>query len=449
MRSLFVFLLVALLFAGCSGHSGSENGDRIAAEVNGVEITRREVEFIYQRSAVPGADEAAARNQRRSILAGLVRAELLAQQGAKMNLDKSPEYLLALHDAQRRVLAGLAQDKIASLPSGQVSPEVVAQVIAGNPDVFSARKLFVFDEVFIPVVDVPLLNSLDASAEKGASLGELLDAVKAKGVRFQRSTKTMTSDQLQPAILKVLIGSKPKVPVVIRVEDRFSMILMVHSVTPVPVEGNSATVAATRMIEAQQRNEALSKKLSDVLDGSKIRYFGEYKADSAGSKSGVAPLPNANLDRAAGRMTHRFRLAVSLGISFMGGMLLLFMVKSILAGEAWSPRLWFAENKGAQAVNFDYDIFEASTGVKLMLFIVSLLGVAAMAVQIYLVWPEMPFWMMGVAAVAGSLAGFGSSRAFVLPALEPWVLRLRWLLVAVFVLIIAVALLVTRRIIFY
>lgn len=447
MRPLFAVILFAVLITGCSKHSGDGDSGRIAAVVNGVEITQREVEFLYQRSAVPGADEAVARNQRRSILAGLVRAELLAQQAEKLKLDKSPEFPLAMHDARRKVLAGMAQEKLVS-DVQPVIPDMVRRVIDENPNLFAARKLLVFDEVLISGVNVPLLESLNASAGKGASLAELLDAVKAKGVEFQRSTKTVTSDQMQPAILKVLLGSRPNVPVVMRVEDKFSMILVLHTVTPVPVEGRAAAITATNLLQSQLRNAALSQKMSGVLDASAITYFGEYKPDSSDAKKGLAALPAPNAERAKGVMTHRIRLAVTQAVAFMGAMLLLFISKTILSGQVWKPRLWPARKNADAPVTYDYDVFDAPPGVKLILFVFAVLGVVVAAFQFVLLWEELPFWMIGLGVVTGIVAGLGVSRVFALPALKQWAMKLRWLFLVCFASMIIVALLVTMRIIY-
>lgn len=446
MRPLLFIFLFAVLIAGCSKHAGNEDSGRIAAVVNGVEITQREVEYIYQRGAVAGTDEVAARNQRRNILSGLVRAELLAQQGAKMGLEKSPEYLLALHDSRRRALAGLAQEKLVS-DVQPVTPDIVQRVIDGNPNLFGVRKLFVFDEVVISGVDLPLLQSLNVSVGKGASLADLLDAVKVRGFSFQHSVKTMTSDQIQPAILKVLSDSKSNVPVVIRVEDRFSMILMLHSITPVPIEGKAATDAATKMIVMQRKNAVLMQKLAEVLDASKITYFGEYKTDSAGVKSGIALLPTADRDRAAGIMTHRFRLAVSLGIAFMGLMLLLFMDKTVLTGKVWKFPLRIPVSESNEAKGYDYDVYEVSFLARLVIFLISGLALVSMGYQLVLIWSQLPFWVMALAVFAGLFMGIGSSNIFSLSRFRRWTYAFRWFLLCCFFLIVIVALLVTMRII--
>ncbi|MGB7510902.1 MAG: EpsD family peptidyl-prolyl cis-trans isomerase [Pelodictyon phaeoclathratiforme] len=444
MRPLFAILLFAVLFTGCSNHSGNEGSGRIAAVVNGVEITQREVEFIYQRSAVPGADEVTVYNQRRGILAGLVRAELLAQHGAKDAVDKSPDYLLALHDAQRRVLSGLVEEKIATAVK-PISSETVERVIADNPNLFAERKLVVFEEVLISGVDVSFLQSLNASAGKGASLDALLDEVKARGIQFQRTTRTLTTDQIQPAILKVLFGSKPKVPVVIRVENKFSMILMLHTVVPVPLEGKAAVMAATTLLQAQQRNMVLSEKIKDLLDASKITYFGEFKPGAKLKKQGV-PLPIPDQERAASKRNRQIRFGVLLFFSFSFAMMLLTSMMQIQRGTLWLPRLWPARKKEIPVV-YNYEVQSISHIAELTLVFIGVSALFALAYHLHLLWDAIPLWMMAVALSTGILVGTGGSRLFALNVVQGFAEKFGWLLVILFCLLLAVTVIVTLRIV--
>ena len=109
MNSFFYLLLLAFTIVGCSPEPEKKDAGRTAATVNGVEITQREVTSLYERTAAPGVSEEARRNQERAILAGLVRGELLAQKAVAERLDRTPEFVLTLHEARRQVLAGLAE----------------------------------------------------------------------------------------------------------------------------------------------------------------------------------------------------------------------------------------------------------------------------------------------------------------------------------------------------
>ena len=106
MNSFFYLLFLAFTIAGCSSEPEKKDVGRIAATVNGVEITQREVTTLYERSATPGVSEEVRRNQERAILAGLVRGELLAQKAVAEKLDRTPEFLIILPKLVVRCLQG-------------------------------------------------------------------------------------------------------------------------------------------------------------------------------------------------------------------------------------------------------------------------------------------------------------------------------------------------------
>ena len=416
MRQVLFILLLAFTIAGCSSEEDNGIDSRVAAVVNGVEITQREVYFLYQHTATPSADEAVARNQRRTILAGLVRAELLAQQETKMKLDQSPDFLIAMHNSRRRVLAGFAEGEIASTAKA-VAPETVKTIISKNPNLFAQRKLLVYDEIIMQGVNVPFLHSLNASSAKGASLAALLDMVNAQKIPFRRATRTLTTDQIEPAIVTVLSNSKANVPVIARVQDKFSMILMLHTVVPVPLEGLAAEQTAANLLNNQQRAVAFSNKMRAVVDASKITYFGEYKPDAPETKNKLQriALPMPDPARAQSILRHQIAGAVSLALSFTAAMLLLFASKSFLTGTLWLPKLWPVHKRSAPANNsatFNYHKHQVSLLVQLTLFLVAGLSLVLIGYDLLLIWNILSFWMIAFSIIAGLLIGTGASHLY-------------------------------------
>ncbi len=444
MKSFIVFLFLTLTFAGCSPHAGDGSDGRVAAVVNGVEITQREVDFLSQRSAPPGASESVKNDQRRSILASLVRAEILAQQGTKMKLDQSPEFVLALYNARRGVLAGLAEEKIASTAK-PISQETIQNVISENPNLFSQRKLLVYEEVIIQGVNLPLLESLNTAAGKGASLEALLDEVKAKAIPFRRTTRTLTSDQIEPAILKVLSSARANIPVVMRVEDKFSMMLMLHTVVPIPLEGHAAEQAAANLVNSQQRSLAFSKKMSDVVDDTKITYFGEFKPGAQVKQTGIT-LPTPDPARAEGKRYRQFRFGALLAFSFTVAMMLLTALMRIQRGTLWLPRLWPARKK-KDSITYDYNVYVTSHIAELFLLFLAIAALFALGYHLHLLWDTIPFWMIVAASITGIFFGTGSSRFFAFKFIQSWSQKFRWIPVVFFGLLLAATVLGTVRIV--
>ena len=203
MSLFFYLVLFAFTIIGCSPEPEKKDAGRIAAVVNGVEITQREVAALYERTATTGVNDEVRRNQERAILAGLVRGELLAQKAVADKMDRSPEFVLILHEARRQVLAGMAEKSmLASLKP--LPDEALQSVVKQNPLIFGERKLLVYEQVLMPVVDVPFLQTLNDAAGKGASLSQLVDSIKAKKLKFQQVTQTQSTDQMQPAIARIL-----------------------------------------------------------------------------------------------------------------------------------------------------------------------------------------------------------------------------------------------------
>ena len=440
MRYLFYIVLLAFTVTGCSPHSGNSSADRIAAVVNGVEITQLEVRSLYERTAAPGVSKEAALEQKRNILASLVRSELLAQQAVKLHLDKTPEFPILLHEARRQVLAGMAQQSLAAATK-PLEIEAVRDIVAQNPRLFAERKLLVYEEVVMPVVDVPFLQSLNVQAGKGASLDQLVDEIKAKKMQFRRVTQTQSTDQLEPAIVNVLTSSKPGVPVVARVQDKFAMVLMLHNAVPIPITGEQAEQAARTMISSQMRNMAIQKKVKDALDKAKITYLGEYAQDASGKKIGALPLPDT--ERAERMNFHSMILALSITGAFAFVMLQLSASVSVLLGSIWAPRFWPAPKVPAVEKNVDAWLSEywVPAYIKFFILCCAVVSLFILGSQIMLVWPILEVWIVLASAVTGVLLGTGLSHLYARSPFPRW-----WVSVVLFTLLsLAAALVVTLR----
>ncbi|HHE32653.1 MAG TPA: peptidyl-prolyl cis-trans isomerase, EpsD family [Chlorobaculum parvum] len=436
LRMLLSLFTVFLTLSGCSHQEdGQKNGGEVAAVVNGVEITQHEVNYLSHRSAAPNASPEVAQNQRRAILADLVRSELLAQKAHAMKLDKTPDFTLAMYEARRKVLAGLAQQELASQVS-PVTPEVARKIVANNPRLFAKRKFLVYDEVLIPIVDEPLLKALTEKADNGASLNQLLDELNAKKVRFRRAKRAVASNQIQPAILKVLSKAKQGKPLVVRVGDKFSMLLMLDTIAPVPLVGDAATRSAQMMLMAQRRNAAISKGMATMLNSAKISYFGEY-AEKYDGKRKLSALPTPDKRVATKSVYRKFVFGGIISVSFISAMMFLTASMQILLGEPWLPRLWPDSKKGDEERSPYEEPYSAYLFEKLYVFLIGLAVIAGLVFELLTFWPLLPVWGSIVAVVSGVLLGTLSSQILGMDKVQNWSQKAHLLLVAVFAMPIA------------
>lgn len=427
-RLFWIFLFIAV--CGCSSQSEKESSGSVAAVVNGVEITQGEIDYFARNSVASAAGEAESIVQKKAILANLVRMELLAQSAQKMGLDKDPDFTLAIYEARRQVLAGMAESRLVK-GIKQVTPETANSLVGSNPRIFSDRKLLVYDEILIQGVDVPFLNSLISMANSGATEEQLVERLKSGNKIFQKTTRSQTSDKIQPVILDVLLKSKRNQPIIARVEDKFSMIMMLHTVLPVPLQGAQATQAAMSMAYAQQRNALLSKSMADLVNSAKITYYGDYAKTSAGQQK-LAGLPVPDEQKAARKTYKSAGFGAILSISVMFAILVLTASMRILRGGLWLPRLWPSSGISDEPKTQYEWAYEAYFIEKFYIGIAALVIFAVLAFEIYLLAQYLPIFGIAAGILSGVLLGVAVSRVFSLGALKGSSHKVYAVLVALF-----------------
>ncbi|AAM71948.1 MAG TPA: peptidyl-prolyl cis-trans isomerase, EpsD family [Chlorobaculum sp.] len=429
ITSLFFVLLFAIL-VGCSEKSAQESNSGVAAVVNGVEITNRQIDYFYQRTAMPGMSAEDSANLKRRILSDLIRIELLAGKAKEMKLDNNPDYSMALYAAQKNVLAGLAERKLAG-NQAPVTPDQAESVVQNAPQLFAGRKLYVFEEVIFPGVDMPLLESLDAMATNGAPLSGLLDELKAKKKPFNSSLKALTSEQLPAPILAVLNKLKPNTPQVVRSGDKVSVILVLHDAIPAPLEGDPARRAAAAMIEANQRNQALSKAMQELLDNAKITYYNEY-AKTADGKDKLSALPVPDANKATRELYKKIILGSGLTASFTLTIMMLTAVMRTFYSMLWLPRLWpGSANDAERTATFD---IRHTTPLSRQIYLFALLLLIAVVIifELVLVWSKLAILAMLAYIAGGIIVGVFASYLLNVGISRGWS-RKTYMLIASFI----------------
>ncbi|RXK88927.1 peptidyl-prolyl cis-trans isomerase, EpsD family [Chlorobaculum sp. 24CR] len=407
VTSLFFVLLFTIL-AGCSQKSGNEPNGGVAAVVNGVEITKRQVEYLYQRSANPNMNAEESANLKRRILADLIRLELLAGKAKEMKLDNNPDYSMALYTAQKNVLAGLAEKKLAGSQS-PTSPDQAESVVQNAPQLFAGRKLYIFEEVVFPGVNMPLLESLDAMANNGAPLSRLLDELKAKKKPFNKTLKALTSEQLPSPVLTVLNKLQPNTPQVVRSGDKISVILVLHDAIPAPLDGVPARKAAGAMIEANQRNQSLSKAMREMLDNAKITYYDEY-AKTADGNSKLSALPVPDTEKVTRNLYKKIIFGSGLSASFILAVMMLTAFMRTFYSMLWLPKLWPGSTSSAEQTA-KYDIRHTATlSRQIYLFALMLLIAVVIIFELLLVWDKLAIPVLLAHIAGGIIVGVFASR---------------------------------------
>ena len=459
MSKFFYLLCLAFTIAGCSPEPEKKDAGRVAAVVNGVEITQREVATLYERTATASVSDEVRRNQERAILAGLVRGELLAQKAVAEKLDRTPEFLITLHEARRQVLAGLAEKSmLASLKP--LSEDALQAVVKQNPLIFGERKLLVYEQVLMPVVDVPFLQSLNDAAGKGASLSQLVDSIKAKKLQFQQVTQTQSTDQMQPAIARILSNAKPNVPILMRVEDKFAMVLMLKSSVPIPLAGEAALQTARNITSSQIRNAEFGKKMKAVVDASKITYFGAFAPGAAVKKGAgqLVPLPTVDTKMLAEKKSQSIEIALALGVAYTFAILLLTFWMRLFLGKFWQPFM-SDKSKKVKSVEVDghsedhhvdeilHSVYKPPVYIRNFLFFVAAGALFTLGYQMMLVWSRTPEWIVALAVLSGLLLGVVFSHIFSFTPIRKLTQNMRFSPILLFSFGVVAAVILTKRLI--
>ncbi|WP_165498847.1 EpsD family peptidyl-prolyl cis-trans isomerase [Chlorobium sp. N1] len=438
-KSAWLFLTALLFIAGCSSGSEHETNKRIAAEVNGVEITKREVDFQFERTrngrTLP---DSVAVLQKRRILAGIVRAELLAQEARNMKLDRTPEFVMATHTLNRTMLSGLAEREIVeTVPELDQSEK--AAIVTRNPDIFLRRKAIFYEEAVFPVPDAAMLGPLDRAATSGSSFRELLAMLEAKKIGYRRQVKLSRTDAIPAALRNVLLNAELGRPKIMLVNDKVGVILLKRYVAADPLKGEAAVqMAGAGGLKAKQAR-AFSERMQEIVNGSEITYYDEYSPDSSLAAAAGLLLPQKNEQQIAARNMRRLKAAAAIGAAFLLAMMLLSAAVRVLKKKTWLPF-----KKNAPHHQNPLDQRRATPLDRTAVFLAGVVASGAIGHMLLTLSPIAPWWVLALGALAGLLLGVGGSYLFALSPLGPLTKKRRTLPLLVLLLLLAMSALVTK-----
>ncbi|MEI7447201.1 MAG: EpsD family peptidyl-prolyl cis-trans isomerase, partial [Burkholderiales bacterium] len=179
--STLASVALAATLAACSSHSDAPQSTQAVARVNDKEISVHQVNLLAQRLPANLPAERIA-EARRTILNGLVEQEKLVQYAIENKLDRDAATLQQLEAARREVLARAAVEKLGA-QSPKPTPDEVRAYFETNPDLFSKRRIYRFDEIVMPGVPANW-QLLEPQVLKAKSLREVAALLKASNIEL-------------------------------------------------------------------------------------------------------------------------------------------------------------------------------------------------------------------------------------------------------------------------
>lgn len=439
MRFNLLLLLFFVILAGCVNNSGKNNLKGVAATVNGVEITEREVDYIFKQRSTSTMSATESFNLKKAILSDLVNTQLWAQKARALKLHNSPDFTLATYNAQNSVLAMMAQKKI-SESIKQSDVDLLNDIIRNNPKLFSQRRLYVYDEIFIDSTDKNLLEEIDKNISAKNSITQISDIIRQKKLTSSYALKTVTSDNIPDEILSALDRLTPGVPQIIRVINRFSFVLVLHGSYPYPLSGEQALEKAEYLVKTRQTESVLSTEMGSLINNSDIKYFGDYSKQSLDNN-----LPHPDKDIAKRQQNKKFILLASLSLVVVSAVLSLTAAMRFIKGVLWLPRLW-PQKKLEQSTESVYEIpFELHVVHKLMLSLIALIFLTGLGIAVFSLTSKISLLYIMSSILTGILTGVMMSRIYSLKYLQEWTDKVFLIVAALFVLPVFANLLLILR----
>lgn len=403
----------------------------IVAVVNGVEITRKELDYLYSLNAAPHVPPEVAANMKRRILADLVRSEVLAQRAVAQKLDSKVDQELESRIARRRSLAAIAERDIMRQmkpASGQTALDFVNK----NPHMFAERRMLTLEELRFDSDSKELLDTIDKSTEKGAGVEKLEEQIRAAKGKSERKVYQMPTDKL-PGSLVSPLTAKPPQPVVVKFNDDTTRgsVLFVRASVAAPVVGREALQAAGMTLNMRQLQSTQMQGMQSVLGAAKISYWGEYAGGAMPTMAAMAPGLNGGKAYAP-QISRTRKAAITAGIgaaSMLSVMLLItgwryWVGSRRRAGMEQAPAgnqrflrripllsklLPQASHAEVLAATLASSRSAEGSGSRWYGKLLLLLGMGACAALLGMqgmgAWNRLPAWVVGTAGAGGLLAG--------------------------------------------
>ena len=252
---------VAVLTAGCNK---AEPKGQVIAVANGEEITLAELNEEARARGLPIASDRAIRD---TLIQDLVDRKLLAQQGLRDKLDRSPEHLIA---ARRLNEILLAQELIAAAQSEAADPseQEVQAFIKAHPRAFGQRVLINVDRISFPSLsDQNLGRALSATR----SLDDIDGLLAKAGVARTRNIELWDSANLADNMTARLLAVKSGEAALLPQADGMAAVRVI-SVEPRPVPQAERSGIARESMLRERTQLILQQLVQRARSAAKVDY---------------------------------------------------------------------------------------------------------------------------------------------------------------------------------
>ena len=262
-------VILAISMAGCSKKDGDKAATQVVAKVNGAEISLHQVNHVLSKAGNVPADQL--ERARKTAVDRLIDQELLSAKAVEEKLDRTPETLMAIELARREVLArARMQQVLAAAP--KLTPGDVTKYYVTHPELFGERQVYSLQEITFPPQKAGVAD-VQALVDKGASMNEIQELLRARNVQFAANAGIRAAEQLPMDMLKVLHGTREG-GILLSNSPQGHTVVKVVGIRKVPVDEATARPMIQTFLFNQRAAEATANELKSLKATAKIEYVG-------------------------------------------------------------------------------------------------------------------------------------------------------------------------------
>lgn len=279
---LALLAAAALLTAGCDPKKVAD-ASPAAAKVNKSEISVQQISQVLQqqRGLKPEQAEAASRQ----VLERLIEQELALQKATELKLDREPRVQQQIEAARREIVARAYLER-AGEAAAKPTAEDIAKYYEANPALFKERRIYSLQEIAIEAAPEQVAQ-LRTQLEQTRNINELLEYLKANGLRFSGTQAVRAAEQLPIASLGAFAALKDGQAMLNPTPAGAQLVVLAGSRSQ-PVTLEQATPAIEHFLLNARKRELVAKDIKALRDGATIEYVGKY-AEGAASAASAAP----------------------------------------------------------------------------------------------------------------------------------------------------------------
>lgn len=252
-------------------------GEAIAASVGGDIIGETELDRAVARLGT--VDQAESAQARSKVLEALIDQRLVSQAAKSAKLDKDPEVIQAMQQAQRRVLAEAYMERLFKNVA-KPSDSEISDYYTQHPELFSARKLYRLQEVEIQV-ESTRLPEVEAQLKKSRNLADFADWLKTQGIKGKAGQAVKPAEQLPADLLaQVKNMEEGQVTVLSTGPERVSVLQLLGSQAQ-PVTLEQARPAIELVLLSRKRKTVMEAEVSKLRSSGKVDYASGFAPAAA------------------------------------------------------------------------------------------------------------------------------------------------------------------------